>query len=64
MPTTDWKTGRPPHKTICGKVGATRDAYLAPKAPEPAPSDDDDDDDDDFFGEPEEGYEGSPALLH
>ncbi|KAJ7231402.1 hypothetical protein B0H12DRAFT_1192626 [Mycena haematopus] len=59
--TADWKTGRPPHKTICGKVGAIRDAFLSPKTPEPAPSDDDDDD---YFGEPNPGYVRSPALLH
>ncbi|KAF7375367.1 hypothetical protein MSAN_00424200 [Mycena sanguinolenta] len=57
---TDWKTGRRPHKTVCGKVGAIRDAYLAPKEPELA----DEDDDDDFFGEPNPGYVRSPALLH
>ncbi|KAJ7029756.1 hypothetical protein C8F04DRAFT_1368833 [Mycena alexandri] len=60
---TDWKTGRPPHKTICGKKAALQDAFLAPKAPEPSPSNADDDGDD-FFGPPEPGYVRSPALLH
>ncbi|KAJ6536995.1 hypothetical protein B0H19DRAFT_1182320 [Mycena capillaripes] len=58
---SDWKTGQPPHKTICGKKGAIRDAYLAPKAAE---SGEGSDDDDDFFGQPEPGYVRSPALLH
>jgi hypothetical protein len=56
----DWKTGRPPHKTICGKEGAIRDAYLAPKTPNPSA----DDDDEDEFGPPAPGYVRSPALLH
>ncbi|KAF7335709.1 hypothetical protein MVEN_02226400 [Mycena venus] len=56
----DWKTGRPPHKTICGKVGAIRDAYFAPKPTEPTPAEDDDDD----FPPPNPGYVRSPALLH
>ncbi|KAJ7738756.1 hypothetical protein B0H16DRAFT_1891232 [Mycena metata] len=60
---TDWKTGHPPHKTICGKKGALKDAFLAPEAREPTPSNADDDDDD-FFGPPEPGYVRSPALLH
>ncbi|KAK7055813.1 hypothetical protein R3P38DRAFT_2849066 [Favolaschia claudopus] len=61
--TADWKTGRPPHKTICGKEGAIRDAFFAPKeAAEPAPQDDDSDSD--FYGTPSPGYTRSPALLH
>ncbi|KAJ7202628.1 hypothetical protein GGX14DRAFT_653889 [Mycena pura] len=65
--TADWKTGRPPHKSICGKPGAVAEAFFAPKVPEPDDDDaddDDDDDDDDFWGEPNPGYTRSPALLH
>ncbi|KAJ7078736.1 hypothetical protein B0H15DRAFT_892038 [Mycena belliarum] len=53
----DWKTGHPPHKTICGKKGAIAEALLAPKAPEPANDDDD-------WPPPSPGYTRSPALLH
>ncbi|KAJ7441093.1 hypothetical protein FB451DRAFT_1058310 [Mycena latifolia] len=56
---TDWKTGNPPHKTICGKAGAIAEALLAPKAPESAADAEDDD-----FPPPEPGYKRSPALLH
>ncbi|KAJ7618279.1 hypothetical protein DFH06DRAFT_1012130 [Mycena polygramma] len=59
--TKDWKTGRPPHKSICGKKGAITDAYLTDEylASNPPAVDDDD-----FFGAPEPGYVRSPALLH
>lgn len=57
---SDWKTGQPPHKTICGKKDTIRDAYLAPKTAASAG----DSDNDDFFGPPEPGYVRSPALLH
>ncbi|KAJ7184740.1 hypothetical protein C8R46DRAFT_883499 [Mycena filopes] len=61
---TDWKTGTPPHKTICGKKDALRDVFLAPKAAERAQNPAAADDDDDFFGPPDPGFVRSPALLH
>ncbi|KAJ7681670.1 hypothetical protein B0H17DRAFT_1181942 [Mycena rosella] len=53
----DWKTGHPPHKTICGKEGAIAEALLSPV---PAQVDDDDE----LFPAPNPGYTRSPALLH
>ncbi|KAJ7440771.1 hypothetical protein B0H11DRAFT_1827672 [Mycena galericulata] len=58
--TTDWKTGEPPHKTICGKKGAIAEAFLSPSTPDAVPADDDDED----FPPPSPGYTRSPALLH
>ncbi|KAJ7618730.1 hypothetical protein FB45DRAFT_932305 [Roridomyces roridus] len=55
--TTDWKTGTPPHKTVCGKKGAVATALLSPVAAA-------EDDDDDLYGPPVDGYTRSPALLH
>ncbi|KAJ7135225.1 hypothetical protein C8R43DRAFT_894337, partial [Mycena crocata] len=59
--TTDWKAGKPSHKSICGKRGAIAEAHLAPK-PVQAITDRDEDNDD--FPPPERGYTRWPALLH
>ncbi|KAJ6596348.1 hypothetical protein DFH09DRAFT_1024185 [Mycena vulgaris] len=55
--TADWKTGKPPHKTICRKTGAIAEALLSPQAAEPG-------DDEELFPPPNLGYTRSPALLH
>ncbi|KAJ7741763.1 hypothetical protein DFH07DRAFT_1063887 [Mycena maculata] len=57
--TADWKTGKPPHKTICGKKGAIAESFLAPKSAVPAAEEEDD-----GFPPPNPGYKRSPALLH
>jgi hypothetical protein len=60
--TTDWKTGHPPHKTICGKKGAVAEALLSP--PAATGSEVDPDDDGSGFPPPQPGFVRSPALLH
>ncbi|KAJ7622340.1 hypothetical protein FB45DRAFT_1032010 [Roridomyces roridus] len=58
---TDWKSGNPPHKTICGKKDAILDAFLAAPPPSHGPTAPTGDD---RFGPAAAGYTRSPALLH
>lgn len=57
----DWKTGRPPHKTICGNKDAHADSLLSPPASD---NKQDDTDNGATFPEPEPGHIRFPAALH
>ncbi|KAJ6563132.1 hypothetical protein DFH09DRAFT_1315753 [Mycena vulgaris] len=56
--TADWKTGHPPHKTICGKKGVADVLLSAVSAASPVA------DADEPFPPARPGYTRSPALLH
>ncbi|KAJ7136880.1 hypothetical protein C8R44DRAFT_868973 [Mycena epipterygia] len=57
--TTDWKTGNPPLKSICGQKGAIAAAFLSAKSESPQLPDDEQ-----AFPSPSPSYTRSPALLY
>ncbi|KAF5369043.1 hypothetical protein D9758_003095 [Tetrapyrgos nigripes] len=65
----DWKTGHPPHKTICGNTFALADAVIGSNSTIPdekgkSKLNAKEDDGKRRWNEPEDGYIRSPALLH
>ncbi|KAJ6562280.1 hypothetical protein B0H19DRAFT_95366 [Mycena capillaripes] len=67
----DWKLGKPPHRTICGKKGAIAAAFasapfVSASVSSPQPHDDYNNPEEEFhyFPPPNPGYHRSPALIY